>query len=119
MEDGALTRSGNNYVGQITHFSVFNADTIGTGGACVRVLLTGFTLPVTFNATYFNTSVGSFNHPNTVDQFDFTVGVERMIPNQPFTLTVTDFSGSVVAAASTQGPASIPCSSHRALIPTP
>jgi Carboxypeptidase regulatory-like domain len=39
LEDGTLTRSGDRYVGQITHFSVFNADTVFPGGACVKVRL--------------------------------------------------------------------------------
>jgi len=106
LEDGTLTRSGNNYVGQITHFSVFNADTVFPGGACVKVVLSGFVMPVTLNATYFNTNVGSFNHPGSI-ALDTTVGVERMTPNQLFTLTVTDSSmpmRSVVASTLNSGP---------------
>jgi hypothetical protein len=89
LEDGTLTRSGNRYVGQITHFSVFNADTVFPGGACVKILLSGFTMLVTLNGTYFNASVGNFNHPN-VQTSDTTIGIERLAPNQLFTLNVTD-----------------------------
>ena len=89
IEDGTLTRSGDAYVGEVTHFSVFNADTVFPGGACVKVLLSGFTMPVTLDATYFDPSVGSFNH-NGFSTSDTTIGVERMTPNQNFTLTITD-----------------------------
>ena len=51
LEDGTLTRSGDAYVGVVTHFSVFNADTVFPGGACVKVLLSGFTMPVTLDAS--------------------------------------------------------------------
>jgi len=91
IEDGTLTRSGDNYVGVVTHFSVFNADTVFPGGACVKVLLSGFTMPVTLDASYYDPSVGSFHH-NGFSTSDTTVGVERMTPNQSFTLTVTDSS---------------------------
>jgi hypothetical protein len=89
IEDGTLTRSGNNYVGVVTHFSVFNADTVFPGGACVKVLLSGFTMPVTLDAVYYDPSVGSFHH-NGFSTSDTTVGVERMTANQSFTLTITD-----------------------------
>jgi hypothetical protein len=106
LEDGALTRSANRYVGQITHFSVFNADTVFPGGACVKVLLNGFTTPVTLNGTYFDQNVGNFNHPN-VQTSDTTIGIERLAPNQLFTLNVTDSSNptpAVVTANLNSGP---------------
>ena len=106
LEDGTLTRSGNNYVGQITHFSVFNADTIFPGGACVKVLLSGFIMPVTLDAVYYDTAVGSFHH-NGFSTSDPTVGVERMKPTQLFTLTVTDSqtpNPNVVASTMNSGP---------------
>jgi hypothetical protein len=89
IEDGTLTRSGDAYEGLVTHFSVFNADTVFPGGACVKVLLSGFAMPVTLDASYYDPSVGNFNHPG-FSTTDTTVGVERMTPNQNFTLTVTD-----------------------------
>jgi hypothetical protein len=89
IEDGTLTRSGDAYVGEVTHFSIFNADTVFPGGACVKVLLSGFTTPVTLDATYFDPSVGSFYH-NGSSTSDATIGVERMTPNQNFTLSITD-----------------------------
>ena len=89
IEDGKLTRAGNSYVGEITHFSVFNADTQFPGGACVKVLLSGFTMPVTLDAVYYDPSVGSFHH-NGFTTSDTTIGVERMTPNQSFTLNITD-----------------------------
>jgi hypothetical protein len=89
LEDGTLTRSGATYVGKISHFSAFNADTVFSGGACVKVLLSGFTMPVTLDGTYYDTAVGSFHH-NGFSTSDTTIGVERMTPNQIFTLTVTD-----------------------------
>jgi hypothetical protein len=106
LEDGALTRSANRYVGQITHFSVFNADTVFPGGACVKVPLNGFTTPVTLNGTYFDQNVGNFNHPN-VQTSDTTIGIERLAPNQLFTLNVTDSSNptpAVVTANLNSGP---------------
>jgi hypothetical protein len=98
IEDGTLTRSGDAYVGEVTHFSVFNADTVFPGGACVKVLLSSFAMPVTLDATYFDPSVGSFNH-NGFSTSDTTIGVERMTPNQNFTLTITD-SGAPPAVVS-------------------
>jgi hypothetical protein len=89
LEDGTLTRSGDAYVGEVTHFSVFNADTTFPGGACVKVLLAGFTMPVTLDAVYFDPNVGSFHH-NGFSTSDTTIGVERMTPNQNSTFTVTD-----------------------------
>jgi hypothetical protein len=111
LEDGTLIRSGATYVGNITHFSVFNADTVFPGGACVKVLLNGFTMPVTLDATYFDTSVGSFNH-NGFPTSDTTIGVERMTPNQIFTLTVTD------SATPTPGVVSVALNSGPGLDPT-
>jgi hypothetical protein len=89
LEDGALTLSGNAYVGEVTHFSLFNADTVFPGGACIKVLLSGFVMPVTLDATYFDPSVGTFHH-NGFPTSDTTVGVERIAPNQNFTLNITD-----------------------------
>lgn len=45
---GNLTRSGNRYLGQVNHFSAFNADTQFGGSACLKVILdpASFTLPV-------------------------------------------------------------------------
>jgi hypothetical protein len=106
LEDGTLTRSGNNYVGQITHFSVFNADTVFPGGACVKALLSGFAMPVTLDAVYYDPVVGSFHH-NGFSTSETTVGVERMSPNQIFTLTVTDSATptpAVVASTINSGP---------------
>jgi hypothetical protein len=89
LEDGTLTRSADRYVGQVAHFSVFNADTTFPGGARVKVLLSGFTMPVTLNGTYYDPSVGSFHHPN-VQTSETTIGIERLVPNVNFTLNVTD-----------------------------
>jgi len=100
LEDGTLTRSANSYVGQITHFSVFNADTVFPGGACVKVLLNGFKMPVTLNGTYFDPSVGTFHHPN-VQTSDTTIGIERLVPNQLFTLSVTDSASPTPAVVTT------------------
>jgi hypothetical protein len=100
LEDGTLTRSANSYVGQITHFSVFNADTQFPGGACVKVLLNGFTMPVTLNGSYFDPSVGTFHHPN-VQSSETTIGIERLVPNQLFTLTVTDSASPTPAIVTT------------------
>jgi hypothetical protein len=98
LEDGTLARSGDTYVGEVTHFTVFNADTVFPGGACVKVLLAGFTMPVTLNAFYFDPKVGSFYH-NGFPTSDTTIGVERMTPNQNFTLQVTDSSNPPVTVS--------------------
>ena len=106
LDDGTLTRSGNNYIGKIAHFSAFNADTVFPGGACVKVLLSGFTMPVTLDGTYYDMAVGSFHH-NGFSTSDTTIGVERMTPNQIFTLTVTDSATptpGVVSVALNSGP---------------
>jgi hypothetical protein len=89
VEEGTLSRSGNRYVGDIKHFSAFNADTQFGGGACVKVVLdSSFNLPVTLDASYFDPTVGAFNHNGTTSA-DPIIGVERMRPNQNFTLTIT------------------------------
>ena len=111
LEEGTLTRSGANYVGRIGHFSVFNADTVFPGGACLKILLppagatNAFTMPVTLNGTYYDPSVGSFRHPN-VQASDTTIGIERLAPNQLFTLIVTDSATppNIVTAALNSGP---------------
>jgi hypothetical protein len=88
-EAGTLTRSGNNYVGTINHFSVFNADTEFPGGACVKVILDpdSFTLPLALDATYVDPASGQFHHNGTQVTTN-PVGVERMTPNVNFTLSV-------------------------------
>jgi hypothetical protein len=104
VEDGTLTRTGTRYVGQIAHFSAFNADTVFPGGACVKVLLdNSFVTPVSLSATYFDPSVGSFNHNGSVTS-DTTIGVERMAPNQNFTLTITDSQPTTVSVVLNSGP---------------
>jgi hypothetical protein len=111
IEDGTLTRSGDAYVGEVTHFSVFNADTVFPGGACVKVLLSGFTMPVTLDATYLDPTTGGFNH-NGFSTSDTTIGVERMTPNLNFALTITD-SGTPTPAV-----VSVPLFSGAGLDPT-
>ena len=37
LQDGTLTRAGNNYVGVVKHFSAFNSDLVKTNQSCVRV----------------------------------------------------------------------------------
>jgi hypothetical protein len=90
LEDGTLTRNGDRYTGAVQHFSLFNADTQFPVGACVKVVLdSSFTLPVTLDAVYYDATAGTFHHNGTTSS-DPVVGVERMTPNQNFTLTVTD-----------------------------
>lgn len=104
VEDGTLTRTGGRYVGQISHFSAFNADTVFPGGACLKVLLdNSFVMPVTLDATYFDPAVGSFNHNGFVTS-DTTIGVERMAVNQNFTLKITDSQPSTVSVVLNSGP---------------
>jgi len=97
VEHGELQRVGNNYVGKITHFSEFNADTIAGDSACMKVQLEqgpqGFPLAVRLNANYVNSSVGNFNHPDTViTDSNNPIVIERMVPNQDFHLLITDNS---------------------------
>ncbi len=97
-ELGTLTRSGNNYVGSINHFSVFNADTEFPGGACVKVILdpdTFTALPYALDATYVDPSNGQFNHNGTQVTAN-PIGVERMVPNVNFTLDVYDSTNTVL-----------------------
>lgn len=91
-EVGTLTRSGNNYVGTINHFSIFNADTEFAGSACVKVILdpdTFTTFPYALDASYLDPSSGQFNHNGTQVTAN-PIGVERMTPNVNFTLDVYD-----------------------------
>lgn len=91
-EVGTLTRSGNNYVGTINHFSVFNADTEFGGSACVKVILdpdTFTAFPYALDATYVNPASGQFNHNGSQVSVN-PIGVERMAPNVNFTLDVYD-----------------------------
>lgn len=92
VEHGKLLRAGGKYVGKITHFSDFNADTIGNGSACLKVQLdANFPSTVRLNATYINGVVGNFNHPNDVitDAFN-PIAIERLVPNQDFQLVIDD-----------------------------
>jgi hypothetical protein len=91
-EVGTLTRSGNNYVGSINHFSVFNADTEFGGSACVKVILdpdTFTAFPYALDGTYVDPASGQFHHNGTLVTGD-PIGVERMPPNVNFTLDVYD-----------------------------
>jgi len=63
-EHGTLTRQGNNYVGEVDHFSVFNADTQFPGSACVKVILDSFPTNVILDAVYVEPSSGAFHHNN-------------------------------------------------------
>jgi hypothetical protein len=88
---GNLTRSGNRYLGQVNHFSAFNADTQFGGSACLKVILdpASFTLPVYLDAHYVDPAAGTFNHNNTQVTSN-PIGIERMPPNTNFTLEVHD-----------------------------
>lgn len=88
---GNLTRSGNRYLGQVNHFSAFNADTQFAGSACLKVILdpASFTLPVYLDAEYTDPASGTFNHNNTQVTSN-PIGIERMPPNVNFTLHVRD-----------------------------
>lgn len=93
-EVGTLTRSGNNYVGTINHFSVFNADTEFGGSACVKVILdpdTFTAFPYALDGTYVDPSSGQFHH-NGSQVAANPIGVERMPPNVNFTLDIYDQS---------------------------
>ena len=92
-ELGKLTRAGDRYVGQVDHFSAFNADTQFAGSACLKVILdpASFTLPVRLDASYVDTAAGTFHH-NDSAVTDNPIGIERMPPNQNFTLEVHDNS---------------------------
>lgn len=90
---GELKRVGNNYTGKITHFSDFNADTAFTTSSCLKIELVNFPSTVRLNATYNNPAVGNFNHPN-FETADATqpIAIERMAPNEDFTLVIDDNS---------------------------
>jgi hypothetical protein len=95
VEHGELTRVGTHYVGKITHFSEFNADSTGGSSACMSIQLDqgpqGFPASVILNASYVNPAVGNFNHPNDAvsDTVDPIV-IERLIPTQDFNLQISD-----------------------------
>lgn len=95
VEHGELVRVGNNYVGKITHFSEFNADSTFTTSSCMKIQLDqgpgGFPASVTLNASYTNPAVGNFNHPNTVVNDTVNpIVIERLVPNQDFHLQISD-----------------------------
>jgi hypothetical protein len=95
VEHGELKRVGNSYVGKITHFSEFNADTIGSGSSCMKIQLEqgpqGFPASVILNATYVNPGVGNFNHPNTpITDTNNPIVIERLVPSQDFHLEIRD-----------------------------
>jgi hypothetical protein len=95
VEHGELTRVGNNYVGKITHFSEFNADTTSGSSSCMKIQLdqgpSGFPQSVILNASYVNGAVGNFNHPNTVVNDTVNpIVIERLVPNQDFHLQISD-----------------------------
>jgi len=101
VEHGELTRVGNNYVGKITHFSEFNADTTFGSSSCMKIQLDqgpgGFPQSVILNANYVNAAVGNFNHPNTVVNDTVNpIVIERLVPNQDFNLEIRDGATSAV-----------------------
>jgi hypothetical protein len=107
-DNGTLTRSGGRYIGTITHFSAFNADTLGGGSSCVKLILdpASFTLPVALDAYYVDPANGTFNH-NGTQATDNPVGIERMRPNVNFTLEVHDANSNALLTTVTlnSGPA--------------
>lgn len=119
---GTLTRSGSRYVGKIDHFSAFNADTQFAGSACLKVILdpASFTLPVYLDASYVDTSAGTFHHNNTQVTAN-PIGIERMPPNQNFTLEVHDGSTNALLKSVTlqSGPALDPTQFPDGLVSDP
>ena len=101
VEHGELRRVGNTYVGKITHFSEFNADSTFGSSSCMKIQLDqgpgGFPSSVVLNATYVNPGVGSFNHPNTVVNDTVNpIVIERLVNDQDFNLQISDASNHVL-----------------------
>ena len=101
MEQGTLQKVGSRYVGKITHFSEFNANSGSSSSSCMSVQLDqnfgGFPSAVTLNATYANPAVGNFNHPNTtISDTQNPFVIERLVPNQDFNLQISDASSHAV-----------------------
>jgi len=95
-EHGTLTRQGNNYVGDVDHFSVFNADTTFPGSACVKVIIDeSFPSSVVLDAAYVEPGSGAFHH-NTQTVSDRVIGIERMTPNVNFTLNISDTASNLL-----------------------
>ena len=95
-EHGTLARQGNNYVGDVDHFSIFNADTLFPGSACVKVIIDeSFPSSVVLDAVYVEPSSGAFHH-NGQTVSDRVVAIERMTPNVNFTLNVSDTANTLL-----------------------
>jgi len=107
-EHGTLTRQGNNYVGDVDHFSVFNADTIFPNSSCVKVIIdNSFPTDVILDALYVEPGSGAFNH-NGQFTSDRVVAIERMTPNVNFTLTVSDASHNPLRSVTLNSGAPLP-----------
>jgi hypothetical protein len=121
-ELGKLTRAGDRYVGKVDHFSAFNADTQFAGSACLKVILdpASFTLPVNLDAYYIDTAAGTFHHNNTTVT-DNPIGIERMPPNENFTLEVHDSGSNALLKKVTllSGPALDPATFPDGLVSDP
>lgn len=95
-EHGTLTRTGDRYLGQVKHFTAFNADTTFTDSACLKVVidpsvLFELSLPLYLSAAYRNPATGSFVHNDTaVTDISLPIGIIRMAPNQDFDLELRD-----------------------------
>ena len=95
-EHGELQRVGGNYIGKITHFSEFNADSTFGSSACMKIQFDqnpvgGFPSAVILNASYTDPTVGNFNHPNTlVSDTQNPIVIERLAPDADFNLIISD-----------------------------
>jgi hypothetical protein len=101
VQEGDLHKAGSDYVGKITHFSEFNADSTFGSSSCMKVQLDqnfgGFPSAVILNASYDNPQVGNFNHPNTlISDTQNPIVLERLVPNEDFHLQVADATSHAV-----------------------
>jgi hypothetical protein len=101
VADGGLRRSGNNYVGKLTHFREFNASLIHGSSSCMKLQLGqgpgGFPASVGLDVSYVNSRVGKFNHPQTVvNDTTNPLVIERLVPDQDFILRISDGSTNAV-----------------------
>ncbi|MBI1765618.1 MAG: hypothetical protein HYR56_29805 [Acidobacteria bacterium] len=100
LEDGTLTKVGNRYRGKVRHFSAFNADTVFSNTACIK--LTVFddptnalkgapAFPFKLHVSYTSSSGGP-NH-NDFQVTEKINGLFRLPPNTAVTLEIHPNSG--------------------------
>lgn len=98
-EEGTLVLQGEEYVGEVPHFSVFNADITSSGADCMRVHIDTTKLPVPLSVRITAPNLSAVPQVFT-HTFDAALNaVTRLAANTPIKYEVLDSAGNVISIA--------------------